>query len=89
MLDIINWLLTASSELTLVYFIKNENKKLNEIALGSSSGIMIAATFFSLLLPAITLLENQPKFYLALLPLVFMLGAGICCVLVIFYHMNI
>lgn len=76
----LNWLLTALGS-TLVYFIKNENKKLNEIALGSSSGIMIAATFFSLLLPAITLLENQPKFYLALLPLVFMLGAGFVSVL--------
>lgn len=71
----VNWLLTAIGS-TLVYFIKNECKKLNEIALGSSSGIMIAATFFSLLLPAINLLENKSKIHLFFLPVFFLIGAA-------------
>ncbi len=70
----LNWLLTALGS-TLVYFVKEKNKRLNAIALGTASGIMIAATFFSLLLPAIDILEEKSKFYLALLPIVFVIGA--------------
>lgn len=70
----LNWLLTALGS-TLVYCVKDNNTKLNEVALGSSSGIMIAASFFSLLLPAINLLENKSKISLLFLPISFMLGA--------------
>lgn len=69
-----NWFSTFVGS-TLVFLVKDNVKKLNEIALGSSSGIMIAATFFSLLMPAIDLLEGQPKIYLSLLPVAFMVGA--------------
>ena len=53
---------------------KKTNDKFISAALGSSAGIMIAASFFSLLLPAINLLENQSKVYMLMIPLGFLLG---------------
>ncbi len=44
---IFNWLMTFLGA-ALVYLTKNENKHLVSIALGSSAGIMIAASFFHL-----------------------------------------
>ena len=48
-LSIFNWLMTFLGS-SLVYFIKSKSQKLVSIALGLAAGIMIAATFFSLLL---------------------------------------
>lgn len=42
----------------LVYFFKNVNKNLMDGMLGFAGGVMIAASFFSLLSPAITMSEN-------------------------------
>ena len=50
-LSIFNWLMTFLGS-SLVYFVKSKSQKLVSIALGLAAGIMIAATFFSLLLPA-------------------------------------
>ena len=44
------------------------------VALGSSAGIMIAASFFSLLLPALESLENSSKLSLLAIPIGFMAG---------------
>ena len=46
---------------SLVFFFKNVNKKLLDIMLGFSSGIMIAASFWSLLNPAIELAQQIGK----------------------------
>lgn len=70
---VLNYLLTSLGA-SFVYFIKKTNKKLVAVALGSSAGIMIAASFFSLLLPAMNLLENKPKYMLLLIPLGFLIG---------------
>lgn len=43
---------------SLVFFFKSVNKKVLDIMLGLSSGIMIAASFWSLLNPAISLCEE-------------------------------
>jgi ZIP family zinc transporter len=43
---------------SLVYFIKNINKNLMDGMLGFAGGVMIAASFFSLISPAITMAEN-------------------------------
>ena len=51
-LSIFNWLMTFLGS-SLVYFVKSKSQKLVSIALGLAAGIMIAATFFSLLLPAV------------------------------------
>jgi len=68
-----NWLSTLLGA-SLVYFTKKENKNLVSIALGSSAGIMIAASFFSLLLPAMDLLSGLNRFYLLIIPLGFFCG---------------
>ena len=56
-LSIFNWLMTFLGS-SLVYFVKSKSQKLVSIALGLAAGIMIAATFFSLLLPAIHQIEG-------------------------------
>ena len=58
---------------SLVYFVKSKSQKLVSIALGLAAGIMIAATFFSLLLPAIQQVEDH-LLLLFLIPLVFFSG---------------
>lgn len=70
---IFNWLSTLLGA-SLVYLTNKENKHLVSIALGSSAGIMIAASFFSLILPAMNLLENNNKVYLLIIPLGFLCG---------------
>ena len=69
----INYLLTALGA-SFVYFVKETDKKLISAALGLSAGIMIAASFFSLLLPALNLLEGQSKLSLLVIPFGFLLG---------------
>ena len=51
----ITFLITALGS-SIVFFFKKTNKTIHEIMLSFSSGIMIAASFFSLILPAI---ENK------------------------------
>ena len=68
-LSIFNWLMTFLGS-SLVYFVKSKSQKLVSIALGLAAGIMIAATFFSLLLPAIQQVEDH-LLLLFLIPLVF------------------
>lgn len=70
---IFNWLSTFLGA-SLVYVTKKENKNLVSIALGSSAGIMIAASFFSLILPAMDLLEGLSKWYLLVIPAGFLCG---------------
>ena len=69
----INWFLTLLGS-SLVFFSKKQNEKLVSIALGSSAGIMIAASFFSLLLPAISMSENKGFISLCAIPLGFIGG---------------
>ena len=71
-LSIFNWLMTFLGS-SLVYFVKSKSQKLVSIALGLAAGIMIAATFFSLLLPAIQQVEDH-LLLLFLIPLVFFSG---------------
>lgn len=68
-----NWLSTFLGA-SLVYVTNKENKHLISIALGSSAGIMIAASFFSLILPAMDLLEGLSKWYLLIIPAGFFCG---------------
>ena len=70
---IFNWLSTLLGA-SLVYVTNKENKNLVSIALGSSAGIMIAASFFSLILPAMNMLEQLSKWYLLIIPFGFFCG---------------
>lgn len=54
------YLITAIGA-SLVFFFKSVNKKVLDVMLGLSSGIMIAASFWSLLNPAITLCEELER----------------------------
>lgn len=63
-----NWLMTLVGA-SFVWFVKEEKEKLICIALGSSAGIIIAASFFYLLLPAKELLELYSPWYLLIIPL--------------------
>ena len=51
------WSITAIGA-SLVYFFKKINKNLMDGMLGFAAGVMIAASFFSLIAPAITMAEN-------------------------------
>lgn len=51
------WSITAIGA-SLVYFFKHINKNLMDGMLGFAGGVMIAASFFSLIAPAITMAEN-------------------------------
>lgn len=53
------WLVTALGA-ALVFFVKTVNKKLLDGMLGFAAGVMIAASFWSLLAPAIEMSESLP-----------------------------
>lgn len=70
-----NWAMTLFGA-SLVWFVKKESQKLVCMALGSSAGIMIAASFFSLLLPAKERLMDGSKWELLILPIGFACGVA-------------
>ena len=57
---IFTWLLTALGS-GLVFFFKNSSRKILDMSLGFTGGVMIAASFWSLLAPAINYVEMQNK----------------------------
>lgn len=54
------WLITALGS-SLVFFIKSENKKILSLIMGLGAGIMISASFFSLIMPSLEQLESSGK----------------------------
>ena len=61
------WILTAIGA-GLVFFFKSANRKLLDASLGFTGGVMIAASFWSLLSPAIDAVEKQQELGLTSLP---------------------
>ena len=61
------WILTAVGA-GLVFFFESSNRKLLDMSLGFTGGVMIAASFWSLLAPAINYVEMQNKMGLTNLP---------------------
>ena len=61
------WILTAIGA-GLVFFFNSTNRKFLDAALGFTGGVMIAASFWSLLSPAITAVEVQNELGLTTLP---------------------
>ena len=61
------WILTAVGA-GLVFFFKSANRKLLDASLGFTAGVMIAASFWSLLSPAIDAVEKQNELGLTSLP---------------------
>ena len=67
------WLVTALGATTVVLF-KSTNKKILNIMLGFASGVMIAASFWSLLQPAIERAEsilNTPAYFVVTIGFLF------------------
>ena len=64
---LITWILTAIGA-ALVFLFKSANRKLLDAALGFTGGVMIAASFWSLLSPAIEAVEKQNELGLTNLP---------------------
>ena len=69
------WLLTALGA-TLVFFFKSSNRKALDMCLGFTGGVMIAASFWSLLSPAIATVEKQQELGITDLPIWFAPAAG-------------
>lgn len=72
---IVTWLITALGAATVVFF-KTPNPKILNLMLGFASGVMIAASFWSLLQPAIERAEETsslPAYFVATIG--FLLGA--------------
>ena len=61
------WILTAVGA-GLVFFFKSSNRKILDMSLGFTGGVMIAASFWSLLAPAIDYVEMQNKMGLSEMP---------------------
>ena len=55
------WILTSIGA-SLVFFFKSSNRKILDMALGFTGGVMIAASFWSLLAPAIDYVSMQNNF---------------------------
>ena len=69
------WLLTAIGA-TLVFFFKSSNRKVLDMCLGFTGGVMIAASFWSLLSPAIATVEKQQELGITDLPIWFAPAIG-------------
>ena len=61
------WIMTAIGA-SLVFLFKGSNRKVLDMALGFTGGVMIAASFWSLLSPAIDAVEVQNKLGISSLP---------------------
>ena len=69
------WILTAIGA-SLVFFFKRSNRKILDAALGFTGGVMIAASFWSLLYPAISSVEIQQELGITNLPIWFAPAVG-------------
>ena len=61
------WIITAIGS-GLVFFINSSNRKVLDISLGFTGGVMIAASFWSLLAPSIEYAEMQKELGLSEMP---------------------
>ena len=61
------WFITAIGS-GLVFFFNSSNRKALDVALGFTGGVMIAASFWSLLAPAIEYVEMQKELGLTIMP---------------------
>ena len=69
------WLLTAIGA-TLVFFFKSSNRKALDMCRGFTGGVMMAASFWSLLSPAIATVEKQQELGITNLPIWFAPAVG-------------
>ena len=81
------WILTAIGA-SLVFLFNSSNRKILDCALGFTGGVMIAASFWSLLSPAISAVEKQQELGITNLPIWFAPAAGFLLGALFLYYLD-
>ena len=81
------WGLTALGA-SLVFFFKTSNRKVLDMCLGFTGGVMIAASFWSLLSPAIDAVEKQQELGITNLPVWFAPAVGFLLGALFLYYLD-
>ena len=81
------WILTAIGA-SLVFFFKSSNRKFLDMCLGFTGGVMIAASFWSLLSPAIATVEKQQELGITTLPIWFAPAVGFLLGALFLYYLD-
>ncbi len=81
------WILTAIGA-SLVFFFKSSNRKFLDMCLGFTGGVMIAASFWSLLSPAIATVEKQQELGITSLPIWFAPAVGFLLGALFLYYLD-
>ena len=81
------WILTAIGA-SLVFFFKSSNRKVLDMCLGFTGGVMIAASFWSLLSPAIATVEKQQELGITTLPIWFAPAIGFLLGALFLYYLD-
>ena len=81
------WILTAIGA-SLVFFFKSSNRKVLDMCLGFTGGVMIAASFWSLLSPAIATVEKQQELGITSLPIWFAPAVGFLLGALFLYYLD-
>ena len=81
------WGLTALGA-SLVFFFKTSNRKVLDMCLGFTGGVMIAASFWSLLSPAIAAVEKQQELGITNLPVWFAPAVGFLLGALFLYYLD-
>ena len=81
------WLLTAIGA-SLVFLFNSSNRKILDCSLGFTGGVMIAASFWSLLSPAIDAVEKQQELNITNLPIWFAPAIGFLLGALFLYYLD-
>jgi ZIP family zinc transporter len=81
------WILTAIGA-SLVFFFNSSNRKVLDMCLGFTGGVMIAASFWSLLSPAIATVEKQQELGITSLPIWFAPAVGFLLGALFLYYLD-
>ena len=81
------WVLTAIGA-SLVFLFKSSNRKILDMCLGFTGGVMIAASFWSLLSPAIATVEQQQELGITTLPVWFAPASGFLLGALFLYYLD-
>ena len=81
------WFLTAIGA-SLVFFFKSSNRKVLDTALGFTGGVMIAASFWSLLSPAIEAVAKQQELGYTSMPIWFAPAVGFLLGALFLYYLD-
>ena len=81
------WILTAIGA-SLVFFFNSSNRKFLDMCLGFTGGVMIAASFWSLLSPAIATVEKQQELGITSFPIWFAPAVGFLLGALFLYYLD-